>query len=283
MGKKRGFVIGSVLALVLVFNLALFSYRQSMSGMAARDIMESAGGLNISTILFFLQWIVLIILAIVIYFRFIKKGKEEKSKIRSALIKKRGFETETDFDTLYELLKEKKSLSVGAISELLKIKKELVMTWVKILESNELVVIEYPMFGDAEVVLKTKKKADDREEESEENGKNKKGKDEKKKGGGILRFFKKKKKEEITENAVSDEKQPENEITEKKEKLKKTPKKIKVSTKNSKSRRKKSTKAKQKVQNLKKKSTKNTRNLKTKKNSNKKRTTKKVKKNGGKK
>lgn len=200
MGKKRGLTISVVFVLVFALSFFVLPYMNNklISGMFSLEIIGYSGDANVSMILFVLQWIILIILGIVIYFRFIKKGKMEKSKIRTALIKKKRFETETDFDTLYELLKEKKSLSVGAISELLKIKKDMALVWIKILENNKLVTIDYPMFGDPEVHIKVKKNEIDRIDDKKDILKEKKN---------IFSFFKRKKEKEIVPASKDEDKE----------------------------------------------------------------------------
>lgn len=65
----------------------------------------------------------------------------------------RKSENQTDLDTLYEILKEKKSLRLSTISKLFSIDKELVMQWIDTLESGNLASISYPRFGEPEVKL----------------------------------------------------------------------------------------------------------------------------------
>lgn len=78
----------------------------------------------------------------------------DKGEIGKIDIKKMRSRSKTDIDILYELIKEKKDIKVSTISKIFEIEKELAMDWAKILESSELVTIEYPGFGGPIIKLK---------------------------------------------------------------------------------------------------------------------------------
>ena len=61
--------------------------------------------------------------------------------------------SKTDIDLLYDLLKEKKRLEISSIARVFNVDKETVKEWGEIMEDNDLVVMEYPRFGDPEITL----------------------------------------------------------------------------------------------------------------------------------
>jgi len=161
MAKKRGFTLAIVILLITLpstyFLLDLNSSNIAISGMAIRDLTSKVRGVSLSVIIFALQWIILAIIAIIIYIRFVKNKKKEKRKLNISPEKKeRKLYSETDLDTLYKLLKEKESLSTGTIGKIFQIPKDKALEWAKILENNKLVTIEYPAFSDPEIIIKTK-------------------------------------------------------------------------------------------------------------------------------
>lgn len=140
--------------IVLFVGLNLFSYysrknsSSSMSGMFLKDL--PLGG-SMSLIAFILQWVILLMVVIFAYMKFLKHRKEEEEKIAHFIIPKLKSKAETNLDIFYNLLKDKKSLSTGTIAHAFKITKEQALDWGKILEEHGLVSIEYPAFADPEI------------------------------------------------------------------------------------------------------------------------------------
>lgn len=93
------------------------------------------------------------LLMVLIIFSFAKERINVKKEVidLSAARKYKKSENHTDLDTLYEMLKDKKSLRLSTISKLFEVDKDLVMEWVATLESGNLASISYPRFGEPEV------------------------------------------------------------------------------------------------------------------------------------
>lgn len=158
--KKRGIIITigivliiSALNLFLFFNKKGTSY-STISGMMIKGIPENLN-LNMPFIAFIAQWVILLLIVIVAWINFLKHKKQEEISIKEALpfINYKKTKSQTDLDTLYNLLKQKKELTIGTISNLFRISKEKSLEWAKILEDHELVIIEYPAFDDASVKI----------------------------------------------------------------------------------------------------------------------------------
>lgn len=99
-----------------------------------------------------LEWIGLIILASVFYFKKKAKAHKEIESIDLGRARKKSG-TDTDIDNVYAVLKEKKNLRVSTLSKVYGVEKEVIMSWGKILESSNLISVEYPFFGEPRFVL----------------------------------------------------------------------------------------------------------------------------------
>lgn len=113
--------------------------------------------INMSLVAFVAQWIILLLIVLFAYSKFLKHRKEEDAKIADFVLPKIKSRSQTHLDTFYDLLKIKKSLSITTISKAFRIPKEMALDWAKILESDELVIIEYPAFSDPEVIINENK------------------------------------------------------------------------------------------------------------------------------
>ena len=183
MVKKRGYIILAVFLIIfasvnlyLFFNKGSASY-QNISGRFIEDIPKMPWNLNISIIAFVAQWIILLIVALVAYVRFMKKRKEEHVQLSYSRIKNKITRSETDLDILYNLLKEKKRLRIGLIAKTFKIKKENALEWGKILENYKLAIIEYPTFSEPEIRLFEKEKDETEKQKEREQEKKREEKD----------------------------------------------------------------------------------------------------------
>ena len=83
-------------------------------------------------------------------------------KIKAALIKPplighipRG--TGVYLDNLYEVLKERKNLKLSTISKAYGVENSVVMSWGKALETANLIMVDYPIFGEPNFVYKDEK------------------------------------------------------------------------------------------------------------------------------
>lgn len=87
--------------------------------------------------------------------RRIWRRKVDEYGINLTEIKKHS---KTDLDALYTILKNKKEISVKSVANLFKIPQDLAMEWARILESGDLVTIEYPGFGSPRILYQTQEK-----------------------------------------------------------------------------------------------------------------------------
>ena len=103
-----------------------------------------------STVAILIEFVILFI--ILMKFISYKKGL----KLRKKVLDLRNFHssrTTTDLDALYEVLKEKKKLSLSTIANTFNVSTALVYEWGKILENGRLAKIEYPRFKEPILTL----------------------------------------------------------------------------------------------------------------------------------
>ena len=195
--------------LVVEAGVMFFIYRPSnMVGFSVIDVEETFSKIYPSSKLFlFAQWSLIFLVLSFIFFkdRGVWKRKGERAGINVEAYRKKS---KTNLDALYLILKEKKQLSVKSISILFEIKTDLALEWARILESGELVTVEYPGFGSPVVILKDKKK--EGEGEDKKGGEEVKGKEKKGNKGG---------KEEVGEKKISKDSEKEKGSVEEKNKL----------------------------------------------------------------
>jgi hypothetical protein len=98
------------------------------------------------------EWAILILVIVTAVIKSRVEIKKELSGIKSPH-KYKSTKKSTDLDALFNLLKEKKHLRLSSIAKAFKIDKDLALSWSRTLESAQLVSINYPKFGDPEVVL----------------------------------------------------------------------------------------------------------------------------------
>jgi len=158
MAKKRLFIFGGLVFLVFVIDLMFYFGRGStggvVSGYLIKEVSNNSLGLNLSLIAFIGQWIVLLSIVLFAYTRFLRSKKNEEAEIQTKNITIIEGKSETPLDSLYKLLEERGFLHLEAISKIFNISKEKALEWAKILEDDELVMIEYPAFSDPEVTFK---------------------------------------------------------------------------------------------------------------------------------
>lgn len=99
-----------------------------------------------------LQWVLLFLALAFVYLkdRRIKCVRDELNNID---LEKASHNSKTEFDTLYNLLKEKKHLKLSTFSRLFNTDEDTVMGWCKTLESNNLVNLDYSSSGGVVVKL----------------------------------------------------------------------------------------------------------------------------------
>jgi len=158
MGERGNFIIVFFMVLLLVFgNVFLYmrNARITPSGFSVADIGSKLKNPDFYTVSFIVQWVLILIIVLIFYVKFLKKRKnEEKTNVIKVERERGDGKAHTSLDELYSLLTKKKNLKVSTISRSFDIDKDTALEWCKILEGHDLVTIEYPAFSEPEVVLK---------------------------------------------------------------------------------------------------------------------------------
>jgi len=166
-------VFGIVVVIMLVnlggflySNLDLFGWNNGdgnrVTGFSIKEfIMNPGSGIDFMPKIFFvLQWFVLGLLLVFVSL------KDSKVRLNAKVLKGvkiNPSKQHTDLDKLYDLLIERKQLRMIDVSRLFKVSKDVVLEWFKILESGDLAIIDYPMFGGP--VIKVEEKFKEGEED----------------------------------------------------------------------------------------------------------------------
>jgi hypothetical protein len=149
LSLKITFAILVFLLVDLIYLGYKFNYSKNLTGFSVKtSVIDFYSQIPpISRFLLIAQWAVLVI---VILFMVIKdkRTKSDDKKIIKIDIKENYDKKKTDLDVLYDILKKEKSLKLSTISRSFGIDKEIAMEWCKILESGNLVMIDYPGFGE---------------------------------------------------------------------------------------------------------------------------------------
>jgi len=202
--KTLGFV-----AIVLLANTLFFVYKSNgftgFSVKSFKDIEENFSylqNMNSKTQIFLIgQWALLIMLLLYTAVRDMTLLRGQRPNLVINYSTPVNFKT--DMDTLYEILKKHKKVSVTDIAKSFNVEKDLVIEWFKILESGDLAEIYYPGFGDPILKLKEDELEEDKKTESiisekeEKNEVEKKFKADEKKSFDISALFVKKKDEKV--------------------------------------------------------------------------------------
>ncbi|RMD45471.1 hypothetical protein D6829_02260 [Candidatus Pacearchaeota archaeon] len=137
-----------IFLVVLVEFLAFsFAYRKSISGFSIADITQLYSSMHTTSKIFLIiQWVIILVIVVIALIKN-QKVMQRRNKIGSINIKKAMANSKTELDALYNILKERKELSIKEICSVFKIKEDLAMEWARILEAGELITIDYPTFG----------------------------------------------------------------------------------------------------------------------------------------
>lgn len=155
----KAFLLVSAIFLLNVGYLAIKNTNLSagLTGFSVKDTVFQSYSTMSSGVKIFLiaEWgfLFLILLFSLYKDRGMRKRKNETIDIH---IKKNLEKNKTDLDTLYEILRDKKEISISTISKSFNVEKDIAMEWCKILESGELVVIDYPSFSEPVVKINEK-------------------------------------------------------------------------------------------------------------------------------
>lgn len=162
MEKKRVFILVFLIILVfssfnlyMYFNNGMFSYDSLYSTLSGRvvDMPKISSSINFSLIAFIIQWIVLLLIIFISYFKYIKRKKIGEVNLHYSQIKQTNNKSSTDLDVFYELLKKNKRLRINVVSKTFNISNDKAVEWARILENYGLAKVEFPAFSDPEITL----------------------------------------------------------------------------------------------------------------------------------
>lgn len=165
--KEEKPIFFKVLAIVLVIavmNVGFLAYwngnaSQKLTGFSINEninILQNFNSFSTYAKIFMVcQWVLLLSILLYAVTRD-KRIQLTKSEAMDFHIQTNPDKNKTDLDTLYELLQNKKELSISAISKLFDVDKDIALEWCKILESGELVSISYPAFSEPVVRINEK-------------------------------------------------------------------------------------------------------------------------------
>ena len=172
MGKKVKTIFLKVIiivALITLINIGFLLYRsgfdfssfsRNLTGKSISElplmISETYNGLSFGAKIFLIiQWLLLLTFVV---FAFIKDRKAWKTKkVIPIDIEKAKRPGDTDIDTLYNLINQKKMLKISQIENAFHVNKEIALEWAQILETHDMATIEYPTLSEP-VVKKISKK-----------------------------------------------------------------------------------------------------------------------------
>ena len=109
------------------------------------------------------EWFIAAFFVLFLHFSNKVGANDEYEKVKS-LIMIRNNLMETGLDKLYEVLKVVKSIRLSVIIKVFKVDKEIAMDWCKTLEIGNFASIEYPRFGEPQLVLEEGFKEEKNEE-----------------------------------------------------------------------------------------------------------------------
>ncbi len=177
MNNKRGKMLKVVISLVILIallhgfvHIILFETNLSLVktiGLSGRVIGEANSDeleLNIkrnekisfpSTIVIISEWVLAFSLIMLSVIR--RRLTETIQKATHIELVHKKNKSDTDIDVLYELIKKNKRLPLSKIAELFKVDKKVVEEWGKILEEYGYIIVDYPRFGEIELIFKDEK------------------------------------------------------------------------------------------------------------------------------
>ncbi|MCU0642180.1 MAG: hypothetical protein MUF61_01190 [archaeon] len=169
-GKSKilGILAAAILVIALIHLLSHFYifgigfeglYKKSISGFSfiepkvIETMKQTYPNSNKLSVLFLVaEWI---LLGVILFEGRKKRSKEHIGELTKALSeKKSSSRSKTDLDALYEILKDKKELSLGEISKVFGVGSEVVLEWSRMLEEHELAELEYSNFGGTTLKIK---------------------------------------------------------------------------------------------------------------------------------
>lgn len=174
MDRKRGFI--SLVVLLLIFASIVHSFfhvvvygtgipklaENGLSGYSVGklDLGEEFSSFypfraDFSAIIVIIEWIFVISIIVFFYTRRITGMKVEFDDLMTSFHPENSG-TKTDLDKLYELLKEKKRLRLSNVAKAFNVDKKVIENWAGALQAGKFITIEYPRFGEPELVFYSK-------------------------------------------------------------------------------------------------------------------------------
>ena len=167
--KKRADFKSGILIIVLIMiishtfiHLAYYNAEKaksaSVSGLSVseRNVGENLGKKDVwksfSRVSIVFEWFIAAFFVLFLHFSNKIGADDEYEKVKG-LVMARNNSMETDLDKLYEVLKIVKSIRLSVIVKVFKVDKEVAMDWCKTLEIGNFASIEYPRFGEPQLIL----------------------------------------------------------------------------------------------------------------------------------
>ncbi|MFH0808397.1 MAG: hypothetical protein V1888_02165 [archaeon] len=152
-------VVGTLLILSFATLFGLYFYEDSnivdlLSGNAIRDsaIKFYESSTTDNKILVLIE-LVIGFSGIAFIYWIVRRLRRKNLFFKYGIIKEKVRKSLTDLDTLYEILKERKSIGIADIEKLFNVNSEVALGWAKILENGDLAIIDYPSFGKPVLML----------------------------------------------------------------------------------------------------------------------------------
>ncbi|MFH1500834.1 MAG: hypothetical protein ABIE22_02710 [archaeon] len=170
MKRKRGFIIAALVIILIVLANAFLikSNFFSFTGFAIGEGTSFETTMDLSKIMFVVQWIVILLIVYFAYLRHLKKAKTEKIEISYDDLKGKVGRGGTDIDLLYQLLKDGKKFRASVVMKIFSISRDQALEWMRILEDHDLARINYPAFAEPEIELYIKDEEDKKETKKED-------------------------------------------------------------------------------------------------------------------
>ena len=167
-GKARALVVVLAMLLVIAIVHTIFHFliygtgipginKSGISGLSignlniGDDLKNNVTVSNTSKISVSIEWMAVVLLGM---FTVMYSRMNPENDLRHINIKERNKGlTTTDIDILYDILKEKKKISLSSIQRVFKVHQEVALEWCKILESGNLATINYPGVGEPSLIL----------------------------------------------------------------------------------------------------------------------------------
>jgi uncharacterized membrane protein len=160
--KKRViYLVIKILILILgianicAFYFGFYTKIQKVSEIVTGKIIIGSYTLSLIYIFQMISWLIVLLMIFLLLFGLLinKQKKRLQESVSPPQIHGRF---KTELDTLYSMVEKNKKLKLSEISRAFEITEEKALEWIKILENNNLVIIEYPAFSSPIILIKEK-------------------------------------------------------------------------------------------------------------------------------